>query len=161
MIYKYIFRIFLPQYLCCLIQQKTVCNYSLRSQMYYNLNVPSARTNLGTKAFKYAAPSDWNFLQMNLRLNQLVPFRYLKTLLCGLEKDLEICKCFECVLNPEVELPSNILLFIRAVFSQRMNQRTWSSGIKVGAWSAGCFAGSLSVNTCLSCHLSTACQYID
>ncbi len=30
---------------------KTVGNYSLRSQMYYNLNVPSARTNLGNKAF--------------------------------------------------------------------------------------------------------------
>ncbi len=85
---------FLPQYLRCLIQQKTVGNYSLRSQMYYNLNVPSARTNLGTEAFKYAAPSDWNFLQMNSRLNQLVPFRYFKTVLCGLEKDLEICKCF-------------------------------------------------------------------
>ncbi len=93
MIYKAIL-FFLPQYLCCLIQQKTVGNYSLRSQMYYNLNVHSARTNLGTKAFKYAAPSDWNFLQMNSRLNQLVPFRYFKTVLCGLEKDLEICKCF-------------------------------------------------------------------
>ncbi len=63
--------------------------------MYYNLNVPSSRTNLGTKAFKYAAPSDWNFLQMKWRLNQLVPIRYYKTLLYGLEKDMEIvCYCF-------------------------------------------------------------------
>ncbi len=43
---------------------KTVGNYSLRSQMYYNLNVPSARTNLGNKAFKYSAPTDWNSLQI-------------------------------------------------------------------------------------------------
>ncbi len=94
MIYKAILGL-LPYSLCCLSQQKTVGNYLLRSQMYYNLNVPSARTKLSsTKAFKYAAPSDWNFLQMNLRLNQLVPFRYFKRLLCGLEKDLEICKCF-------------------------------------------------------------------
>ncbi len=34
--------------------------------MYYNLNVPSARTTFagGTKAFKYAATSNWNFLQL-------------------------------------------------------------------------------------------------
>ncbi len=31
--------------------------------MYYNLNVHSARTNLGAKAFKYASPLDWNFLK--------------------------------------------------------------------------------------------------
>ncbi len=67
---------------------------SMYLSMYYNLNVPSARTHLGTKAFKYAALSDWNFLQMKLRLNQLVPTRYFKTLLSGLEKDLEMCKCF-------------------------------------------------------------------
>ncbi len=34
---------------------------SMYLPMYYNLNVPSARTHLGTKAFKYAALSDWNY----------------------------------------------------------------------------------------------------
>ncbi len=66
LIYKAILG-FLPSYLCCLIQQKVVVNYSLRSQSFYNLHVPSARTNLGKTAF---APSDWNSLQMKLWLNQ-------------------------------------------------------------------------------------------
>ncbi len=64
--------------------------------MYYNLNV-SSRTKLGTKAFKYAAPSDWTFLQMNLRLDQLVPFRYFKTLFVWFGEIL-FCVVFHCVL---------------------------------------------------------------
>ncbi len=54
--------------------------------MYYNFNVPSARTNLGSKAYKYAAPSDWNILQMKLRLKKLVPIRYFKTFYVVLRK---------------------------------------------------------------------------
>lgn len=37
------------------------------------------------------------------------------------------------VFDPKEELLGDILPFIYAVFSQRMNQRTSSSGIKVGA----------------------------
>ncbi len=93
LIYKAILG-FLPSYLCCLIHQKVVVNYSLRSQSFYNLYVPSARTNLGKTAFKYAAPSDWNSLQMKLQLNQLVSLSKFKTLLRPIENDLMICKCF-------------------------------------------------------------------
>ncbi len=93
LIYKAILG-FLPSYLCCLIQQKVVVNNSLRSQSFYNLRVPSAQTNLGKTAFEYAAPSDWNSLQIKLRLNQLVSLSNFKTLLCAIENDLMICKCF-------------------------------------------------------------------
>ncbi len=93
LIYKAIL-FFLPSYLCCLIHQKVVVNYSLRSQSFYNLHVPSARTNLGKIAFEYAAPSDWNSLQMKLRLNQLVSLCQFKTLLRTIENGLMICKCF-------------------------------------------------------------------
>ncbi len=94
LIYKAILG-FLASYLCCLIHQKVVVNYSLRSQSFYNLYVPSARTNLGKTAFEYAAPSDWNSLQMKLQLNQLlVSLSKFKTLLRPIENDLMICKCF-------------------------------------------------------------------
>ncbi len=90
LIYKAIL-VFLPSYLCCLIHQKVVVNYSLRSQSFYNLYVPSAQTNLGKTAFDYA-PSDWNSLQMN----QLVFLSKFITLLRAIENDLMICKCFQC-----------------------------------------------------------------
>ncbi len=88
LIYKAIL-FFLPSYLCCLIHQKVV-NYSLRSQSFYNLYVPSARTNLGKTAFEYAALSDWNSLQMKLQLNQLVSLSKFKTLLRPIENDLQM-----------------------------------------------------------------------
>ncbi len=78
LIYKAILG-FLPSYLCCLIHQKVVVNYSLCSQSFYNLYVPSAQTNLGKTAFEYAAPSDWNSLQMKLQLNQVVSLSKFKT----------------------------------------------------------------------------------
>ncbi len=66
------------------------------SQSFYNLYVPSARTNLGKTAFEYLhQPSDWNSLQMKLQLNQLlVSLSKFKTLLRPIENDLMICKCF-------------------------------------------------------------------
>ncbi len=58
----------LPSYLCCLIKQKAVEKYFLLSQNYYTLSVPFVRSELGKKAFMFAAPSDWNHLQSNLKL---------------------------------------------------------------------------------------------
>ncbi len=51
----------LPSYLCCLIKQKAVEKYFLRSQNYYTLYkyyTPLVRSELGKKASMYAAPSD-------------------------------------------------------------------------------------------------------
>lgn len=48
----------LPSYLCCLIQWKSVGKYSLHSQNGHTLSVPFVRTELGKKAFMYAAPSN-------------------------------------------------------------------------------------------------------
>ncbi len=50
----------LPSYLCCLIKQKAVEKYFIRSQNCYTLSVAFVRSELGKKAFMYAAPSDWN-----------------------------------------------------------------------------------------------------
>ncbi len=58
----------LPSYLCCLIKQKIVEKYFLRSQNCYTLSVPFVRSELGKKAFIYAAPTDCNLLQSNLKL---------------------------------------------------------------------------------------------
>lgn len=85
-----------------MIQQKAVGNYSLRSQSYYYLHVPPARTNLGKTAFKYAAPSEWNSLQMKLRLNHLVSFSNFKRLMHALEKYLGIYK--GCTFNVNLAL---------------------------------------------------------
>ncbi len=57
----------LPSYLCCLIQQKIVEKYFLCSQNCYTLSVPFVRSELGKKAFMYAAPSDCNLLQSKLQ----------------------------------------------------------------------------------------------
>ncbi len=54
--YKAILGVF-SSYLCCLIKQKAVEKYFLRSQNYYTLSVPFVRSELGKKAFIYAAPS--------------------------------------------------------------------------------------------------------
>ncbi len=65
----------LPSYLCCLIKQKAVEKYFLRSQnLIYTLSVPFVRSELGKKAFIYAAPSDWNHLQSNLKLQNFDVF---------------------------------------------------------------------------------------
>ena len=61
--------------------------YSLRLQDVLQLTVPSPRTELGKKAFKYAVPSGWNTLQKDLKVSELTSFdafgSLLKDLLCG------------------------------------------------------------------------------
>ncbi len=47
----------LPSYLCCLIKQKAVEKYFLRSQNYYTLSVPLVRSELGKRL--YVRSSVW------------------------------------------------------------------------------------------------------
>ncbi len=84
----------LPNYLCCFIQRTLFGNHSLRSQSNYNLCVSFVRTELGKTSFKYAAASDWNLLQKQMKLQNLVSYNYLKSLLCNLESNLTVCNCF-------------------------------------------------------------------
>jgi hypothetical protein len=84
----------LPIYLCCLIQRTSFKSYSLRSQSIYNLCVPFVRTELGKTSFKYAATSDWNLLQKEIKLQNLVSYNNFKSLLCNLERNQTVCDCF-------------------------------------------------------------------
>ncbi len=54
----------------------------------YNLCVSFVRTELGKTSFKYAAASDWNLLQKQMKLQNLVSYNYFKSLLCNLESKL-------------------------------------------------------------------------
>ncbi len=84
----------MPNYLCCFIQRTLSGNHSLRSQSNYNLCVSFVRTELGKTSFKYAAASDWNLLQKQMKLQNLVSYNYFKSLLCNLESNLTVCNCF-------------------------------------------------------------------
>lgn len=70
----------LPPYLCRLMSFK-VSTRSLRSNDNFNLVVPRARTELGKQAFRISAPSAWNLLQNDLKLDNLVSFGQFKRLL--------------------------------------------------------------------------------
>ena len=56
--------------------------------------VPRARTELGKKAFKYAAPSSWNNLQKDLNLSELVTLGEFKAILKVREDNtFDQCNC--------------------------------------------------------------------
>ncbi len=84
----------LPNYLCCFIQRTLFGNHSLRSQSNDNLCVSFVRTELGKTSFKYAAASDWNLLQKQMKLQNLVSYNNFKSLLCNLESNLTMSNCF-------------------------------------------------------------------
>lgn len=92
-IYKAILRL-LPSYLCVFIIPRSVGQYSLRSQDFLTLSVPHARTELGKRAFAFSAPTAWNKLQNDLRLDQLITLNAFKTKMKELEADLITCRCF-------------------------------------------------------------------
>uniref|UniRef100_A0A8C2EK04 Reverse transcriptase domain-containing protein n=1 Tax=Cyprinus carpio TaxID=7962 RepID=A0A8C2EK04_CYPCA len=92
-IYKTILGL-LPSYLGCLIQKKSVGKYSLRSDNCFTLSVPFVRTELGKRAFMYAAPFEWNSIQTKLKLQTLLPMEHFKSITRSLEEDSLICNCF-------------------------------------------------------------------
>ena len=62
----------------CIIMQKSAGQYSLRSQVFFMLAVPNARTEMGKGAFMCCAPLSWNMLQNYLKLKELIPLTVLK-----------------------------------------------------------------------------------
>lgn len=92
-IYKAILGL-LPPYLQTYITQKRIGSYNLRSQELFLLSVPKARTELGKRAFRYAAPTAWNELQGSLNLQELVSLGHFKLVLKNLEVAKSGCKCF-------------------------------------------------------------------
>ncbi len=61
---------------------------------YYTLSIPFVRSELGKKAFIYAAPSDWNHLQLNLKLQSLMSLDLFKRVIRQMEIDSMTCNCF-------------------------------------------------------------------
>lgn len=81
----------LPSYLSLLISRNSI-NYQTRSQSYIRLFVPRVRTEQGKTAFSFYAPSKWNLLQNNLKLDELISLESFKQLLKGILQ--ENCSCF-------------------------------------------------------------------
>ena len=84
----------LPSYICSLISRRIESSYCLRSHDVVLLNVPSARTDLGKKAFRCAAPLTWNSLQKEWKLSNLVPLDVFKAWLDATQSDaVGTCTC--------------------------------------------------------------------
>lgn len=80
----------LPDYLSTYLIRSNK-SHGLRSQDFIMMSVPRVRTELGKKAFKYAAPSSWNLFQMDLRLTELITVGEFKALLpCQVPLEKEI-----------------------------------------------------------------------
>ena len=94
LIYKCILGL-LPSYLLTYISQKSTASYNLRSQDLFLLSVPKVRTELGKKAFRFAAPHAWNELQKDLKLKDLVSLDTFKSMLSNLEANTSGCRCFD------------------------------------------------------------------
>ncbi len=95
--YTFIYKVILgllPQCLCVLITQKSVEQYSLRSQDFAMLSVPNAQTEIEKRAFRYSAPSAWTLLQNGLKLKELVSLKAFISKMKALEADSIRCRCF-------------------------------------------------------------------
>ena len=68
----------LPPYICSLITWKSAGWHFLQSHIIL-LSVPNACTEQGKKAFVYFAPSAWNTLQNDLRLNEFISVNAFKS----------------------------------------------------------------------------------
>ncbi len=83
-----------PTYLCSYMCRDS-SHYSLRSQDVLRMLVPRANTDLGKKAFRYAAPWSWNDIQKDLRLSELITLGEFQSILKDREtSSLGQCACF-------------------------------------------------------------------
>ena len=87
-----------PCYLSSLLQ-RSYSHYNLRSHDVLKLSVPKMRTVWAEKAFKHAAPSDWNKLQEEIKLPDMISMNAFQIILKNQEvlsgrKERELCaKC--------------------------------------------------------------------
>ncbi len=69
-------------------------HYGLRSHDVLQMSVPRIRTELGKKAFQYAAPSSWNDVQKDLKLSHFISLEEFKSILDEREySTLDHCTC--------------------------------------------------------------------
>lgn len=69
-------------------------HYGLRSNDVLHLLVPYVKTELGKKAFVFAAPSAWNLLQKSLKLTTVISYRQFVSTLKNVEQvNIGQCNC--------------------------------------------------------------------
>ncbi len=61
----------------------------------YTLSVPLVQSEVGKKAFIYAAPSDWNLPQSNLKFQSLLSLDHFKRVILQMEFDSTTSNCFK------------------------------------------------------------------
>ncbi len=69
-----------------------VCNSYVLNQIIIFV-CPLSELSL-VKPLLNRAASDWNLLQKEMKLQNLVSYNYFKSLLCNLESNLTVCNCF-------------------------------------------------------------------
>ena len=112
----------LPCYLSLHMSRKRVPD-GLWSQDVVLMSVAEARTELGKKAFKVFAPSSWNNLQKQLKLQDLVTLSEFKTVVKSLMSDsIGKCKCFsqwsKCIITIalSIELVLCLVFYVATVY---------------------------------------------
>ena len=84
----------IPSYLGDYLTRKQG-HYALRSSDFFTLNVPTALSDIGKRAFRYAAPAAWNFLQKTLKLPELISMNSFAAILKDKEhQSIGVCSCF-------------------------------------------------------------------
>jgi len=82
-----------PTYLSVLLTRNHG-HCGLRSNDLLHLLVPGVKTELGKKAFMFAAPSAWNLLQKSLKMTTFTSYRQLVSMLKNREQvDIGQCNC--------------------------------------------------------------------
>lgn len=82
-----------PTYLSVLLTSNHG-HYGLRSNDVLHLLVPHVKTELGKKAFVFAAPSAWNLLQKSLKLTTFISYRQFVSTLKNVEQvNIGQCNC--------------------------------------------------------------------
>ena len=91
-IYKSIIRL-LTSYVSTYLTWKQ-SDRSLRSPDFILFAIQSVRTELGKKAYSYAAPATWSMLQQRLKLYSFIPLGDFKLLVGRLmRQSVWVCKC--------------------------------------------------------------------
>lgn len=83
----------IPCYLSSLLIRNNRA-YSLHSQDFLYFPVPKVRTEMGKNSFRFAAPTTWNILQSELKLQSLVSLNAFKGMINPIISKLLECKCF-------------------------------------------------------------------
>jgi len=87
-----------PTYLSVLLT-KNHSHYGLRLNDVLHLVVPRVKTELGKKAFMFAAPSAWNLLQKSLKMTTFTSYKQFVSMLKNREQeDIGQCNCsYNCI----------------------------------------------------------------